>query len=158
MLGPHEKEEGFPTHPHTISCVPLSATHPRTISCVPLSGGPRNVYPLAFLQKWWFHVAILFLCVRMGHRDMKTPKRGQDLTRVGSMGSEVVVLRYESRIFMHDSHVCDASVTSKSYIIFSSLHHSYIPILGPHAKGEGSPTLVRFRVSHCLAGPATYTP
>lgn len=114
--------------------------------------------PPSFSQKWWFHVDILFVCVRMGHRYMTNPKIGQGLTRVGLVGPEVGVLRYKSVIFLRDSLVCEASATSKLHILFSSLHHPYIPMLGYDAKWEEFTTLPRtISCVHCPKGSPTYT-
>jgi hypothetical protein len=47
--------------------------------------GHHDVYPLALCRKWWFHAIFLFVCVRIGHRNMKSPQGGRVLTRVRSM-------------------------------------------------------------------------
>jgi hypothetical protein len=53
---------------------------------------------------------------------------------------KVVVLHHRSSIFLRTTFVGELSVTSKLSSRVSSLHHLYIPILGPHAKVEGVST------------------
>ena len=75
--------------------------------------GPRDIYPLAFHRKWWFHLTFLYVCAIEGHRNMNNPKRGQDITRVGSIVSKWEFLHYMSKIFMAGSPICESSAASK---------------------------------------------